>query len=84
MAEQLKAAGYRVKLDDEAGHMNPKIKDAELKKIPFVFIVGGQEIENNTVNVRRRKKGKLGAMSIAEFIEMTSEEIKQGVPLPLE
>ena len=46
-----------------------KIRDAELKKIPYMLVVGENEAQNGSVSVRRRGEGDLGAMSIDDFVQ---------------
>ena len=53
-----------------------KIRDAELKKIPFMLIVGEKEKNNKTVSVRRRHKGDLGSIPMDKLINNVLEEIK--------
>ena len=45
-----------------------KIRDAELKKIPFMLVVGENEEKENTISVRRRGEGDLGTMSLEDFV----------------
>ena len=53
-----------------------KIRDAELKKLPFMLVVGENEELNNTISVRRRGEGDLGAMSVDDFISYFNQESK--------
>jgi threonyl-tRNA synthetase len=66
--EQFKAAGVRVELDDRNEKVGYKIRDWELKKVPYMLIVGEKEQANNTVSVRQHKKGDLGAESREAFL----------------
>ena len=77
--KELEAAGLRVKLDDRAEKMGYKIREAELKKIPYKLVVGPQEAENKTVSVRSRMKGDEGAMPIQSFIDEIKSEIKEAI-----
>ncbi len=52
-----------------------KIRDAEVKKIPFMIIVGEKEQEEGTVSIRRHGEGDLGSFSVEKFISLVSEEI---------
>ncbi len=64
---ELKAAGHRIALDGRSEKIGAKIRDAQLKKIPFMLIVGEKEAEAGTVAVRDKVKGDIGAMPVAEF-----------------
>ena len=55
--------------------LNAKIRDAQLELIPFMFITGGREMENQTVSVRDRIEGDLGAMPLDEAIERLLNEV---------
>ncbi|PZU88185.1 MAG: threonine--tRNA ligase [Chryseobacterium sp.] len=55
-------------IDDRNEKTGKKIRDAELKKIPFMLVVGENEEQNGTISVRRRGEGDLGAMSIEDFV----------------
>ncbi len=67
----------RVELDDRNEKMNAKIRDAEKEKIPYILIIGDREVSDNTVSVRKRKRGNLGAQNVNEFLERVLKEIKE-------
>ena len=70
-------AGVRVKLDDRSESMNYKIRESlQDKKIPYVVVVGDKEIETNSVSVRARGIGQIGAFKVDEFIDKIEKEIK--------
>ena len=75
--EKLRAAGIRVKLDDESAKVGYKIRKAELMKIPYMLIVGEKEQQNGTVSVRSKKEGDLGAMDLSVFLDKILTEIKE-------
>ena len=54
-----------------------KIREAQVQKVPYTLVVGDKEMEEGTVNVRRRGEGDIGAMPQDEFISMLQEEIKE-------
>ena len=58
----------RVELDDRSEKIGYKIREAQLHKIPFMLVVGDKEIETNTVGVRSRSDGDIGAMSLEDFV----------------
>ena len=66
---RLEAAGLRGDIDHRVESIGKKIRDAELRKIPYMLIVGEKEMENNTVSVRKQSQGDQGAMTIDSFIQ---------------
>jgi threonyl-tRNA synthetase len=76
VARQLRADGHRVSTDLRSEKINAKIRDATLKKIPFMLVIGEREVEMNTVAVRERVIGVTGAVSVAEFSARLSELVK--------
>lgn len=73
--ELLKAAGIRAELDDRNEKIGYKIREAQLEKVPYMFVVGDKEAEAGTVSVRSRKDGDRGAVSTDEIIALIREEI---------
>ena len=55
--------------------MNAKIRDAQVQKIPYMFVVGDREIESDEVSVRLRSGENLGSISIVNIIDTINEEI---------
>lgn len=74
--KELQAAGFRVQADLRNEKIGAKIRDAQLKKIPFMLVIGEREAEAGTVAVRDRVKGDLGAIPVAEFAAQLSELVK--------
>ena len=68
--------GIRVKVDVRNDKVGAKIRDAELKKIPIMLIIGEKEQESKQISVRRRFIGDIGKMSIKEFLNQIIDEIK--------
>lgn len=66
----------RARIDDRSEKTGRKIRDAELKKIPFMIIVGEKEEAEGTVSVRRHGQGDIGTFTIAEFAELINKEIE--------
>ena len=64
---ELEAAGVRVTVDDRNETIGKKIRGAQLEKVPYMLIVGDNEVADKTVAVRSRKEGDLGAKSVAAF-----------------
>ena len=75
LAQQLRAAGIRVEVDSRAERMNSKIRDAQLQKVPYMFVVGDKEAESGALAVRSRDRGDLGVQSLGEVLQMLSAEI---------
>lgn len=74
--EDLQAANIRASVDKRNEKIGYKIRQAQLKKIPYMLVVGEKEVCSNTVSVRSRKNGDLGSMSLAEFMSTLKEEIE--------
>ena len=66
----------RGSIDLRSEKIGRKIRDAELKKTPFMLIVGEKEVNEGTVSVRRHGVGDLGSMSVEQFAQTINEEIK--------
>ena len=71
----LDACGMRVEVDSRSEKIGYKIREAQLEKVPYMFIIGDKDVEANTVSVRHRKEGDLGAMKLEDFIAMAQKEI---------
>ena len=72
--QKLKAVGIRATIDTRSEKIGYKIREAQLKKIPYMLILGDKESESGTVAVRSRKDGDLGAVAVDEFIKKVVEE----------
>ena len=72
----LEAAGVRVETDYRSEKMGYKIREAQLKKIPYMLVVGDKEAEEGTVAVRARKEANGGTKSLADFIAQITAEIE--------
>ena len=68
-------------VDDRNEKIGKKIRESELKKIPFMLIIGEQEAENSQVSVRQRGKGDLGAMSLEEFSKIVNAATEEELAL---
>ena len=69
VAKQLTAADVRVTVDDRNEKIGRKIRDNELRRIPYMLIVGEKEAENGEVSVRKQGEGDKGTMKIATFAD---------------
>jgi len=72
--QELKNIDIRGYLDDRNEKIGRKIRDAEVKKVPFMLIVGEKEAADKKVAVRRHGKGDEGTVALADFITMASKE----------
>ena len=75
--KKLKQSNVRVEIDDRNEKINYKIRECEVKKIPYMLVVGEKEKQSNTVSVRRHKKGDLGVNTIDEFLQAIVKEISE-------
>ena len=73
VAKRLDAEGVRAIVDDRNEKIGKKIRDNELKKIPYMLIVGEKEAENDQVSVRRQGEGDKGTMSVDEFAALIND-----------
>lgn len=74
LCEQLKAKNIRTEVDDRTERMQAKIRDAQMQKVPYMFVVGKREAEANTVSVRLRDGTDLGALKLDEAIGRVVEK----------
>ncbi len=68
ISEKLESFGIRTSVDNRSEKIGWKIRQAQLEKVPYFFIVGDKEVEENTVALRSRKEGDLGASPLDEVI----------------
>ncbi len=73
--KKLKNNGFRVEIDLRNEKIGSKIRDHTLKRIPYLIIVGDQEVKNNKISVRTQKGDDLGNLDCDDFIKKLSEEI---------
>ena len=60
--------------------MNSKIRDAEVRKVPYIIVVGDKEMNNGTISVRSREDGDTGSMTLESFLDITSQFHNAGIP----
>lgn len=77
--ELLKNYDIRGLVDDRNEKIGKKIRDTELKKVPYMLIVGEKEEEENKVSVRKQGEGDLGSFSIEDFAEIINSEIENRI-----
>ena len=76
VVELLAESDIRASVDDRNEKIGRKIRDNELKRIPYMLIVGEKEAENDEVSLRKQGEGDLGSMKITTFAEILSKELK--------
>lgn len=79
VVEKLKEANIRVELDDRNERLQAKIRNAQMEKVNYMFIIGDKEIEAKAVAVRRRSGEDLGSKNLEDFIKSLRKEIDEKV-----
>jgi threonyl-tRNA synthetase len=75
VAVRMRDAGLRVEVDARQEKMGYKIREAQLRKIPYMLVIGDREAANEAVAVRHRADGDLGARSVDDFIATAREDV---------
>ena len=73
--DSLENLNFRTSIDTRFEKISKKIRDAEIKKIPYMIIIGENEMTSSTLSVRKKYKGDIGKMSIDELANMLKEEL---------
>ena len=73
--DMLLEVGARASMDNSAEKIGAKIRLAQIDKIPYMLIVGAKEVESETISVRHRKRGDLGALRPEDFLEQFRNEV---------
>ena len=77
VAARLNALDIRTQVDDRNEKIGKKIRDNELKRIPYMLIVGEKEAENGEISVRKQGEGDKGSMKIATFADDLTREVNE-------
>lgn len=77
VAKKLKDAGVRVEVDHRSEKMGYKIREATVKKIPYMLVAGAKEAENNEISLRSYKVGDEGAVAVDVFVDRLKKEIAE-------
>ncbi|MCX7976039.1 MAG: His/Gly/Thr/Pro-type tRNA ligase C-terminal domain-containing protein [Bellilinea sp.] len=72
----MRAAGIRAEADLGQDRMNAKIRSAQLLKIPYMAVVGDQEVNSRTIALRRRDGSRQNDVPVQAFIEQVKERIR--------
>lgn len=75
--EELKNKGFRVEIDTRNSQMGAKIRDAQMRKINYMLILGEKERDNGSISVRTRNNENINDIKLDKFMEDLSEEIKE-------
>jgi threonyl-tRNA synthetase len=75
VAEELRVAGLRARVDDRTESVGKKIRDAELSKAPYMLVVGDKEAESRAVAVRHHGDGDLGTMDLEALVARMRNEV---------
>jgi threonyl-tRNA synthetase len=75
----LKNSEIRALIDERSEKAGRKIRDAEVRKIPYMLVVGEKEELTGTVSVRKHGEGDLGALSIEDFIKKIQTEVSESI-----
>jgi threonyl-tRNA synthetase len=77
VAAELREAGARVELDDRSESIARKIREAELRKIPHMLVLGDREAERGTVALREHRAGDVGEVAVAELAQRIARETRE-------
>ncbi|MBN2898110.1 MAG: threonine--tRNA ligase [Clostridia bacterium] len=77
LKEELYKAGLRVAIDSRSEKVGYKIREAQLEKNPYMLVIGDKEVEGADLTVRSRDEGELGTMTLEDFINRLSKEIRE-------
>lgn len=77
--EKLIAGGIRSKLNRDNATISKKIRESEMRAVPYILVVGDKEVKNETVNARHYRKDELGEANLPELTEKINSEIKNRV-----
>lgn len=75
LAQQLREQGVRAEADLSSERMNAKIRDAQLMKVPYMLVVGDQEVANQTVALRKRDGSRINDLPAAQFVALVQAKI---------
>ncbi|MDZ4058625.1 MAG: His/Gly/Thr/Pro-type tRNA ligase C-terminal domain-containing protein, partial [Bacteroidales bacterium] len=67
----------RASIDDRNETIGKKIRENELKRVPYLLIVGEKEMDTETISVRRQGEGDKGSMSVEGFVKIVDDEVKE-------
>ena len=74
VADELRAAGLRAEVDERTESVGRKIREAELRKVPYMLVIGDREAEQRAVALRRHREGDLGTVPLDEAVQRLVSE----------
>ena len=74
VGDKVKEQGFRVEVDSRRARMNLKIRDAQMQKVPYMLVVGDEEMGKGTVSVRLRSEENLGSMALSSVLELLQKQ----------
>jgi len=77
VAAEMKKQGIRVEVDSRNEKIGYKIREAQLQKLPYMFVIGDKEVESNSLAIRKRGEGDIGAKPVSDVLAMLKEEIAE-------
>ena len=75
--KEMEAKGLRISIDDRAEKIGYKIREARLKRIPYMLVVGEKEVDGRLVSVNKRDEGDIGQIKLEEFIDKVLEKVEE-------
>lgn len=75
--DRLKKSGYRIEVDSSNEKIGYKIRSAQLEKVPYMIVLGKNEIENNNISIRSRSGEKIDSITVDNFIARINNEIEE-------
>ena len=76
VAERLRTGSVRAELDERTESISRKIRDGELRKIPYLLVVGDRELQSGEVSLREHRHGDTGSVAVEAFIERVQKEVE--------
>jgi threonyl-tRNA synthetase len=80
LADELRENGIRVQVDDRSERMNLKIREAQLAKIPYMFVIGEKEVDAGKISLRLRNGEDLGVLTLSQFMDRVKSIIETKAP----
>ena len=74
--EELKALGFRTELDDRNEKLSYRMREAVIKKVPYILVLGQKEVDDKTISFRRAGSEETITVSKEEFIDLLNKDIK--------
>ena len=76
LKEKLESHDIRVEIDSRNEKIGYKIREGETQKVPYMVIVGDNEVKNKNLSIRKRKVGDMGTLALEEFLEVVKREVR--------